>query len=138
MHSHLGTGDHKGITHIIARIAHIHKLNSLKPAQMFSDSEQIRQHLGRVILICKSVPYRNSCIMSQLLYNLLSKASVLNTVVHPAQNSGCICNTLLFSDLRAGWIQISGTHSQIMGCHLKGTAGSGTGLFKDQRHIFSL
>ena len=71
----------------------------------------------------------------QFLHNLLSVSPVLNPLKHAGQNLSRIRDTLLLADLGAAGIQISSSHAQVMGCHLKSTPGSGTGLFKNQNHI---
>ena len=88
--------------------------------------------------IGQSIPYRNTCILCQLLYDLLPISAVLNTVKHPAEYSCRIFDALLLTDLGARRIQISHMHTQIMRCHLKRATGSGAGLFKDQGNILAL
>lgn len=59
-------------------------------------------------------------------------------VKHPPQNPSGICDGFFLANLRARGGQVSGVHSQVMGRNLKGTAGTGRGLFKNQRNVFAI
>ena len=104
---------------------------------MLPHGQKICQNLGGMGLIGQTVPHRDPRISAQFFHNLLGKAAVFNTIKHPAQNPRRVCNAFLFADLRAGGVEIGDPHAQIMAGHLKGTARAGTGLFKNQRNIFS-
>ena len=88
-------------------------------------------------LIGQAVPYRNTGVVCQILHDLLAVATVLDAVKHPSQHPGGVGDGLLFTDLAAGGVQIGHFHAQIVGGHLKATAGAGGGLFKDQSNIFA-
>ena len=137
MHTQLRTDYHQGIPHVVAGISHISKLNAFDSSQLFLDRKNICQHLCGVELIGKSVPHRNPCIFCKLLHDFLAVTTILNTFIHTSEDSRRVCNTLFLSDLGTARIQIGGAHPQVMGGNLEGAAGSGTGLFKDQRHIFA-
>ena len=104
---------------------------------MLLDGHQICQHLCGMIFIGQSIPDRYTGIFCQFFHDLLSKSSVFNSVIDPSQHSGGVFDTLFFPDLGAFWIQVSGSHAQVMSSYFKGAAGSCTCLFKDQRYIFS-
>mgnify|MGYP005766885567 CR=1 FL=1 len=137
MHPQLGAPDHQGITHIVAGVAHINQTDIFQMPEMFTDRQHIGQNLGGMVLVCQPVPHGNARIFCQFLHDLLPVSAVLNTVKHPSQHSGSVRYTFLFSNLRTGRIQVSGSHTQIVGRHLKRTAGAGAGLLKNQRDIFS-
>ena len=99
MHTQLGAGNHQGIAHVITGIAHIYKTDPLQMSEMLMDGKHICQHLGRMILVGQAVPYRDSCIFCQFFHNILAESTVFNTIIHPAKNSCCICNTLFLADL---------------------------------------
>ena len=93
--------------------------------------------MEHAIIIGQTVPHRYARVFCQFLYDLLAKAPVLDAVIHPAENSCRIPDAFFLPDLRSLGIQICGPHAHIVGSDLKGTPGAGTGLFKDQRHIFA-
>ena len=138
MHTHLCTGDHQRISHVVTGISEICQLPSLQITEFLTDRQKIRQHLGRMILIGQTVPYRHSCVFRQFFHDLLAEAAVLNTIVHPSKYTGCVCNALFLADLRTLGIQISHLNTEVMGCHLKRAARSRTGLLKNQCDIHSL
>ena len=96
-----------------------------------------RQHLGRMILVSQTIPYRHACVLCQALDDLLAVTAVLDTVIHSSENSCGVGNALFLSDLRAFGIQISRSHAEIMSGYLEGAAGSRTGLLKNQSHVFA-
>ena len=138
VHSKLGACNHQGITHVITGIAHIHQLDSLQISEMLTDGKHISQHLSGMILIGKTIPYRNSGIFCKLFYHILAKSAILDTIVHSSQNSCSVGNALFLTDLGSGRIQISTSHTKIMCSYLKGTAGSGAGFLKNKCNIFTL
>ena len=76
-------------------------------------------------------------MLRKLLNNILTEATVLDSLIHSSENSCSICDALLLSDLGACGIQIGRTHSQIMSCHFKGTACSCACFFKNQGNILT-
>ena len=136
MKSQLGAGDHERIAHVIAGVAHIDQLQSFQPAEVLPDRQHIRQHLSRMILVCQPIPYRNSRIPGQFLHDLLSEAPVFDAVIHPSQHPCRVLDALFLAHLGTCRPKISCTHSHIMSCHFKGTAGAGAVLLKDQGDIF--
>ena len=90
-----------------------------------------------MVLIRQAVPYRNAGVLCERLYDLLLKSSVLDAVIHTAQHTGGIRDAFLLSDLRSRRIQIGDLHAQIIRGDLKGAPGPRTGLFEDQRNVFS-
>ena len=84
MHTHLCTGDHQGIAHIVAGISHIYQLYALQMTQMLLDCQQGCQHLCGMIFVGQAVPYRYVRVFRQLLYDLLSETAVLDAVKHAA------------------------------------------------------
>ena len=137
MHSQFGACDHQGITHIVAGISHVYQTTSLKISKMLTDGQHIGQHLCRMIFICQTIPYRNSCIFCKVFYDFLSKSSVFDSLIHSSENSCCVCNALLLTDLRTSRVQIGTAHSKIVSSYFKCTACSCTCLFEDQGNIFA-
>ena len=88
--------------------------------------------------VCQAVPHGNRRIFRQLLHNGLAIAAVLNAVINAGENPCRVSDAFLLSNLRAGGIQISAVHSKIRCRHLKGTAGAGGGLFKNQGNMLAL
>ena len=105
-------------------------------AEMLLNGKEIGQDLSGVKLIGQAVPHRNTGVVCQILHDLLAVATVLDAVKHPAQHPGGVGDGLLFADLAAGGVQIGHFHAQIVGGHLKATAGAGGGLFKDSEQYF--
>ena len=138
MHAGFGAGHHQGIRSIVAGVAEVAEFEAFDPAEMLTDGEQVRQHLGGMELIGQSVPYRDLRVSGQFFHDLLSVAPVFNTVEHAGQYPGRIGDTLLFADLGSLRIQIGRPHAQVMARDLKGTAGPGAGLLKDQGNVPAL
>ena len=88
--------------------------------------------------IGQAVPHRDLCIFCQIFHDLLSVSAVLDSVKHACQNTRCIRNTFLLTDLGSAGIQICGRHTEVVCGDLKSAAGAGAGLFKDQGDVFSL
>ncbi len=101
MHPQFGADHHQGITHIVAGVSHVGQLYAFNPAQLFSDCEHVRQHLGGMKLISQPVPYRNAGILCQFLHNTLLKAPVLDSLVNAPQHPGRIRNAFFFANLGA-------------------------------------
>ena len=137
VHSHLRTGYHKRIAHIVAGITHISHLQPLGISEMFLNGQKIRQHLCRMEFIGKAIPYRNTCIFCQFLYDFLPITTILDSFIHASQYSCSIFNAFLFADLGTGRVQICSSHSQVMSRHLKRAACSGRCFFKNQCDIFT-
>ena len=106
-------------------------------AELFLDCQHIGEHLGRVVLVRQSVPYRDFGIFCQLFYDLLAESTVLDSLIHTGKNAGCIFNALFFADLGTGRIQIRCSHTEIVCSYLEGTAGSGAGFLEDQCNVFT-
>ena len=136
-HAHLRAAHHQGIAHVVPGVPQINQLPSPQRAEMLPDGQEIRQDLGGMKLIGQTVPDRDAGITGQILDDLLAVAPVFNAVKHPAQHPGRIRDGFLFADLAPGGIQIGHLHPQIMRSHLKGAAGPGGGLFKNQGDVFS-
>ena len=136
IHAHLRAGNHVRISHIISCITHIDQFDAFESSEVFLNGQHIRQHLGRMIFVGQTVPYRNSCIFRQFFHDFLPKATIFNSFVHAAQDLCCIRDAFFFTDLGSLRIQIGGSHAQVMCRHFKRTAGSGTGLFENQCYIF--
>ena len=137
MHSKLGACYHQGVAHVVAGIPHVYQLNALQVSEMLTDSQHISKHLSRMILICQTVPNRNTCVFGKLFYDVLAKSTVLDTIIHSSKNSCSICNALFLADLGTCWIQIGASHSKVMSCNLEGAACSCAGFFKDQGNVFA-
>ena len=101
MKAQLCAGDHQGIPHVVAGIAHIYQLHASQTPQLLPDGEHVRQHLGRMIFVRQSVPDRDTCMLCQFFHDLLSISPVLNAVINTPQHSGRVGNALLFPDLGA-------------------------------------
>ena len=89
-------------------------------------------------LVRQPVPHRHAGIGRQLLHQLLAEAPVLDAVVHPAQHPGGVGNGLLLAHLGAAGVQIGHPQAQIVSRHLKGAAGAGGGLFKEEDNVLVL
>ena len=137
VHAHLRAGYHQRVTHVVTGVSHVGHADSLQMSEMFTDGQKVCQHLGGMEFVGQAVPYGHLGIFCQFLHNILSEATIFDTLEHACQYSGSIGNAFLFADLGSGGIQISRSHSQIMGCHFKSTSGTGTGLLKDQRYILA-
>ena len=104
---------------------------------MLLNCQKVRNHLSRVIFVCQSIPYRNSCIFGKLFYNLLPETAILDSFVHSAKNSRGICDAFFFPYLGTRRVEISSSHTKVMGRYFKGTSGAGACLFKNQSDVFA-
>ena len=66
---------------------------------MLPYGEKIRQHLGGVVLIGQAVPDRHTGVLCQFLHDFLSETTVFDALIHSSQNSCCIRNAFLLSNL---------------------------------------
>ena len=76
--------------------------------------------------------------LGKLLYDGLGVATVFDAVVHPPQHTGGVGDGFFFAHLGAGGAEICHAHAQVMPRHLKGAAGTGGILFKQQRDVLPL
>ena len=91
-----------------------------------------------MVRVRKPVPHGHAGILRQLLYNFLVKAPVLDAVKEPAQHLGGVLHTLLLAHLAASGVQIGDVCPLLGSSHLKGAAGPGRGLLKEQYDVFAL
>ena len=66
---------------------------------------------------------------------LLGEPPVFDAGKHPAQHPGGVGDALLLAHLGAARVQVGDPHAQIHPRHLKGAAGTGGGLFKQQHDV---
>ena len=66
---------------------------------MFHHGKKISQNLSGMKFIGKTIPYRNSCILSQFFNNMLTESTIFNAIIHPAKNPGGIFHGFLLTDL---------------------------------------
>ena len=90
-----------------------------------------------MVLVGQAVPHRHIGVLGQLLHDGLPEAPVLDAVKHAGQHLRRVRDGFLFANLAARGVQIGGAHAKVVGGYLKGAAGAGGGLFKNQRHIFA-
>ena len=138
VHAHLGAAHHQGVAHVVAGVPQEDQLHPLELAEMLLDGEEVRQHLGGMKLVGEAVPHGDAGLCAQLLHDLLAEAPVLDAVVHPAQDPGGVGDALLLAHLGAGGPQIGDAHAQIVARHLKGAAGPGGVLLKEEDDVLAL
>ena len=138
VHPHLGAAHHQGIPHVVPGVAHVYELFPLQTAEMLLNGEEIRKYLGGVEFVGQPVPDRHAGKLGKLLYDGLGVAPVFNAVVHPPQHTGGVGDGFFFAHLGAGGAKIGHAHAQVMPRHLKGAAGTGGILFKQQRDVLPL
>ena len=110
----------------------------LQTAEMLLNGEEIRKYLGGVEFVGQAVPDRHAGKLGKLLYDSLAVAPVFNAVVHPPQHTGGVGDGFFFAHLGAGGAEIGHAHAQIISRHLKGAAGAGGILFKQQCDVLPL
>ena len=123
------------MSHFVSCITHVHQTDSFDSSEMLPNCKKICQHLCRMVFIGQTVPHRNSCILRQLFHNLLTIATVLNTVKHSSEHTRSILDAFLLSDLRSAWSKICSSHSHIVSRCLERAPCSCTCFFKNKRHI---
>ena len=137
MHSHFCAADHQRVTHIISGVTAVDQFFSFQLSKMLLNGQKIRQDLRRMIFIGQTIPDRNTGVLRQFLYDLLTESTVLDPIEHTAQHTGGIRDRFFFADLRTGRTQISASHAKITGSHFKSAAGAGGVFFEYQSNIFA-
>ena len=105
----LGADHHEGIAYIALLLAEIGQLEATRVAEFLAHRKDVRQSLGRVILIGETIPHGNAGFIGKLLNNGLVRAAILDTVVHATKHAGGILNGLLFAHLRRTGIKVGYT-----------------------------
>ena len=139
VHPHFGAAVHPGVAHVVAHIPgkyHLHVLQRL--GAVLLNGHHVRQYLGRMVRIRKPIPHGHAGMLRQLLHDLLVEAPVLDAVKEPAQYLGGVLHALLLSHLAASGVQIGDVCPLLGSSHLKGAAGPGRGLLKEQYDVFAL
>ena len=136
--AHLGATDHEGVAHVVARIAHVDEVDAFEVAEVFLDGQEVREDLGRVVLVGETVPDRDARILREFFDDLLAVAAVLDALEHAGQHAGRVGDALLLPDLRVGRVQVRAPHAEVVGSHFKAAAGPGAGLFEDEGDVLAL
>ena len=139
VHTHLGSADHPGVTHVVPHVAgehHLHLVQGL--VAVLLNGHHVRQDLGGVVRVGEAVPHGHAGVFGQVLHGLLVVAPVLDAVKKPAQHLGGVLQGLLLAHLGAARVQIGDMGPLLGGRHLEGAAGAGGGLFKQQHDVLAL
>ena len=91
-----------------------------------------------MVLIGQTVPDGNASLGGKLLDDRLVRTTVLDTVIHTAEHAGGILDGLFLAHLRRAGVEVGHAHSEIAPGNLKGAAGAGGGLFKEQYYVFAV
>ena len=86
----------------------------------------------------QAVPHRHTGPLGKILHHGLLVAPVLDAVKEPAQHLGAVLQRFLFAHLGRTGVQIGDMGALLGGRYLKGTAGAGGGLFKQQHDVLPL
>ena len=86
----------------------------------------------------QAVPHRHTGPLGKILHHGLFVAPVLDAVKEPAQHLGAVLQRFLFAHLGRTSVQIGDMGALLGGRYLKGTAGAGGGLFKQQDNVLAL
>ena len=86
----------------------------------------------------QAVPHRHTGPLGKILHHGLLVAPVLDAVKEPAQHLGAVLQRFLFAHLGRTGVQIGDMSALLGGRYLKGTAGAGGGLFKQQDDVLAL
>ena len=81
--------------------AHVHQLLALQIAQVLTNGEEVGQDLGGVEFIGQAIPNGNTGVSGQVFHDGLGETTVLNAVVHTAQDSGGVGDGFLLAHLAA-------------------------------------
>ena len=100
VHAHLCRAYHKGIAHVVARIARVYELNLVQRLMhMLLYGQKVGQYLRGVIKIRKAVPYGHAAVFCQQLNIALLKAAELNAVIEAAEHLRRVLKGFLFAHL---------------------------------------
>ena len=86
----------------------------------------------------QAAPHRHTGPLGKILHYGLLVAPVLDAVEEPAQHLGTVLQRFLFAHLGGASVQIGDMGALLGGRYLKGTAGAGGGLFKQQDDVLAL
>ncbi len=90
------------IPHIVSGVAKVTELHLVQRfIRVLQHGHKIGKYLGGMILICQSIPYRDSGVFSQFLYNGLAKPPIFNSVIHSTQYPGRVFHRFLMTNLSA-------------------------------------
>ena len=139
VHPQLGGAHHPCIAHIVPHITGKHHLDLVQ--RLFAvllNGHEIGQNLCGVVGVRQTVPHRYAGPFRKVLHNGLLIAPVLDAVKEPSQHLGRILQRLLFPHLGGICVQIRHMGALLRGRHLKGAAGAGGRLFKQQYDVLAL
>ena len=85
----------------------------------------------------QAVPDRYTGVGPQLFHDLLTVATVFDTVIHATQHPGGVLHGLLVTDLGTAWAEVGYLRALIEGRHFKRTTGAGGGLLENQGNVFA-
>ena len=102
---------------------------------MLSDRQQVREHLGRVVLVREPVVDRDAGVLRQRLHVALAEAAELDGVIHAAEHASGVLDRLLLADMAPRRAEVGHVGALVVGGDLEPDAGSGAVLLEDQGDV---
>lgn len=101
-------------------------------AEVLLDGEHVGNHLGGMELGGQAVPDGHAGVLGEALDLLLLEATVLDAVVHAAQDTGGVLDGLLLAHLGGAGLEVGDAHAEVHATDLEGAAGARGGLLEEQ------
>jgi hypothetical protein len=137
VHAHLGAAYHEGVAHVVAGVSGVNQLNLVERlVTALLDGHEIREDLGGVVLVGQAVPYRNARVAGEVLDEPLREASILDTMVHAAQNFRRILDRLLLPHLAVG--EKGDIAALVPAGGLEGAPRARRGLIENENNVLAL
>ena len=85
----------------------------------------------------QAVPHGNASVRRKILNDFLSETTVLNTVVHTAEDTCGVFDGFLLAHLRATRIQVGDAHTKVHTGNLECATSTRGGLLKQQNNVLA-
>ncbi len=123
VHSCLCASVEEGISHVVS-IAKISHFKALKCALVLLDGKEVSQYLCRVLVVCKTVDYRNFAVLCKVFDILMLECSDHDAVNHSGKNVSCIVDGLASANLDVIVAQEKCLSAQLIHADFKGDSCS--------------
>ena len=127
----------EGICHIVS-VAQVSHLETLERALMLLDRKEVSQYLCRVLVVCKTVDYRDLAVFSKVFNVLVLECSDHDAVDHAGQYVSRVVDGLASADLDVIVAQEKSHAAQLVHSDFKGDSRSCGRLCEDHGKCLSL
>ncbi len=136
-HAHFRSTDHEGVAHVVACVAHIHKLHLIEGLMyMLFDGHKVGENLRGVVHVRKAVPNGHAGMLGKKLHGFLLEAAVFDAVVKAAKHLCSILKGFLFAHLAVA--QEGNICAFVKAGHFKRAACAGRSFVEKEHYIFAV